>query len=60
MLLISYRISLLGIITERIYSQFEIGSQYYYLFEQLNFNLKEWKCIFFFLHRNQIGLRKRS
>jgi len=51
MLLISYRISLLGIITERIYSQFEIGSQYYYLFEQLNFNLKEWKCIFFFTQK---------
>jgi len=34
---------LLGIITERIYSEFEIGSQYYCLFEQLNFKPKEWK-----------------
>jgi len=49
---------LLGIIAERIYLQFEIGSQYYYLFEKVNFNPKEWKCNL--LHRNQIGLHKRS
>jgi hypothetical protein len=55
MLLISERISLLGIITERIYSKFEIGSQYYYLFEQLNFNPKERKCNSFTQKPNRIA-----
>jgi hypothetical protein len=38
-----------------MYSKFEIGSQYYYLFEQLNFDPKKWKCNSFTQKPNRIA-----